>query len=196
MPDRVGGHQRRSAVGHHGRVGRLLNAPVAAAGALADLAIVAMLALIAAEVLCRWLIGVSLQIVDEASGYLLVAATFLGYAVSSRDDALFRVEFLPDRLRGRAAAFHAVVVDLAAVGFTALALIHLSRFVANSADRGVVSATALEMPLWLPQLAMPVGLACLLCALVLRLWADVARLLPMAGGEQFVPVEKDGPQDG
>ena len=173
-----------------GWVKRLLNAPVAAAGALADLAIVAMLALIAAEVLSRWLIGISFQIVDEASGYLLVAATFLGYAVSSRDDALFRVEFLPDRLQGRAAALHAVIVDLAAIAFTGLVLIHLGRFVANSAERGVVSATALETPLWLPQLAMPIGLACLLCALVMRLWVDVARLA------RGTAADEDGRQHG
>lgn len=143
---------------------------------LAEVAIFGMVTLIAAEVVSRNVANVSLLIADEVSGYLLVMMTFCGAGYSVRSGALLRIEFLLFALPRRIRAIVDVVYDLLALVVTATLLYELTRITWSSWDRHMAAATLMETPIWIPQLAMPVGCAILLLAFLLDLRGSLARL--------------------
>ena len=79
-----------------------------------------MMALIAIEVICRGFFNVSLLIVDEVAGYMLVAIMFLGATASFRSGSLLRVEFVLNRLTPRARLIVEGMFDLVGFGFVAI----------------------------------------------------------------------------
>ncbi len=144
---------------------------------LAEIAIFGMVLLIAADVICRNIFRFSLLISDEISGYLLVVMTFCGAGYSLRSGALLRIEFLLFSLPRRARAVVDVIYDLLAMVVTATLLYELGRLTWSTWERKMVAATLIETPLWIPQLAMPLGCAILLIAFMLDLRSSVARLM-------------------
>ena len=154
---------------------------------IAEVAIFGMVVLIAVEVISRNVANVSLLITDEVSGYLLVAMTFCGVGYSLRSGALLRIEFLLFALPRRLRAVVDVVYDLLALAVTAALLYELTRITWSSWDRHMVAATLMETPIWIPQLAMPIGCTILLVAFLLDLRGSLARLFGRA------PVEPPPP---
>ncbi|WP_374445468.1 TRAP transporter small permease subunit [Stella sp.] len=146
----------------------------------AELCLIAMMALITLEVICRSFLGFSLTIVDETCGYLVVALLFLGAAYSLREQALLRVEFIIVALPRRLRAWVELLFDAAALGFALVILYQLARVAFSSWERGMVAPTLMETPIWLPQLAMPAGSL----LLVLGLAAEIARDLRRIAGER------------
>jgi TRAP-type C4-dicarboxylate transport system permease small subunit len=144
---------------------------------IAQIAIVCMMALITADVIARNVFRKSLLISDEISGYLLVTMTFFGIAYSLRSGSLLRIEFilfsLPKRLRGIAD----VLYDLIALAVCLLLLRSLIRFTWITWEREAVAPTLIETPLWIPQLAMPLGMIVLVIAFLLELRGSILRLL-------------------
>ena len=143
-------------------------ARVLARGALglAAAALVASLLTIAYAVLRRYVFGAPVAWTDELVGYLLVASVMLAAA-----DALFggehiAVDIVTERLapRGKRITF---LFGLAAVGATALLLavegIGMVRF---SHQVGLRSNGYLAVPMWIPQLLVPIGALLLLLAAV------------------------------
>ena len=157
---------------------------------IAEVAVFGMVTLIAAEVICRNAANFSLLISDEVSGYLLVLMTFCGAGYSLRSGALLRIEFLLFSLPPRLRAVVDVIYDLLALAVTAALLYELTRITWSSWERHMVAATLIETPIWIPQLAMPVGCTILLVAFLLDLRGSVARLFGRA------PVEPPPPAPG
>lgn len=133
------------------------------------LSLLAMVALIVFEVVARSLFNYSLQSTEELSGYFLVALAFLGLVVAVYEDALFRAEFLIERLTGTArrvfeTAFLGLFIALVVVvDYEAIAL------VVDSYGKGYVASTLLATPLYIPQTLLPVGLTSALVVLVVKL---------------------------
>ena len=145
---------------------RLVNG---AATALAALAILAMAGITAAEVIARFFFDTSFEVADELGGYLLVAAVFLGLGPALAADAMLRVEMIEQRLPGAARRALDVLFHLGALAVSAIALYWIWQHVGSSLRRETVAATWLETPLWVPQLAMPVGVALLIATLLVGL---------------------------
>jgi TRAP-type transport system small permease protein len=145
---------------------RLVNG---AATALAALAILAMAGITAAEVIARFFFDTSFEVADELGGYLLVAAVFLGLGPALAADAMLRVEMIERRLPAGARRVLEVLFHLGALAVSAIALYWIWLHVASSLRRETVAATWLETPLWVPQLAMPVGVALLIATLLVGL---------------------------
>ena len=143
---------------------------------IAEVAMLGMVTLIAAEVICRNVGNRSLLIADEVSGYLLVLMTFCGAGYSVRSGALLRIEFLLFALPRRIRAIVDVVYDLLALAVTSALLYELTRITWSSWARHMVAATLMETPIWIPQLAMPVGCTILVVAFLLDLRGSLARL--------------------
>ena len=154
---------------------------------LAEVAIFCMVSLIAADVICRNVFNFSLLISDEVSGYLLVIMTFCGAGYSLRSGALLRIEFLLFSLPRRVRAVVDVFYDLLAMAVTATLLYELGRLVWSTWERHMVAATLIQTPLWIPQLAMPIGCAILLLAFMLDLRDSLARLFGRAPAETAPP---------
>ncbi len=125
---------------------------------VASAAIVGLLALpVAYDAVARALRSPTIWIFDTTI-YLLIAAAFIGNAYALRTGAHFRMMLLyqlfpswrrfGDRLAYTATALFAGIV-------TALSAQHVYAHFMN----GMGSGTILNMPLWIPQLAIPLGAA-------------------------------------
>ena len=145
---------------------RLVNG---AATALAALAILAMAGITAAEVIARSFLDISFEIADEIGGYLLVAAVFLGLGPALAGGAMLRVEMVEQRLPGAVRRVLDVSFHLAALCVSCVALWWIWVHLGSTWRRETVSATWLETPLWLPQAAMPIGMALLIATLLVGL---------------------------
>lgn len=150
---------------------------------LCEMLIIAMVLVIAAEVVCRGFFNFSLQIAHEVAGYLLVAATFLGIGISLHDRALFRVEFLYSRLPARGQHGLQLVFDLLALGFGVVLDQQLIRLVMSSYARGVREATILATPLYVPQIVMPVGVSLMIIVLLAHIWGNFRALCGLSDEE-------------
>ena len=148
-------------------LGRLISALAALGAGLAMLLVVYMLGHILLEIGLR-LFGRSTFILDEYIGYGVAAMTFLGLPYALEKGGLIRVVLvlkrLPQAWRWPLELF---------ASFTALlAFGWLARYwtiaVARSFQRGIVSETLAQTPLWIPQGTVLVGLYLLCLVLVVR----------------------------
>lgn len=115
--------------------------------------------LVALEVVSRSFFNVSFHMVEEVTGYLVVALTLLGAGLSLRDGTMFRVEFLFDKLPQSIKSGLFVAFSLLGVGMCGVLIWQTCRLVASSYARGNVAPTVLMTPLWIPQMLLPFGLA-------------------------------------
>lgn len=124
------------------------------------LAIVMMLT-IGREVIGRYFFNAPTSWVVELDGYLLVALVYLGGAYILQIDAHIRVDLLYSRLSPRARARADLFAMALAVPFLAFVIWQgalLTWYSWDEHNRSVV----MDWPLWLPELAVPVGAALLL----------------------------------
>lgn len=154
----------------------VLDATLGLTGSVCELLVVAMVVVVTLDVALRNLVGASLMITDELSGYLLVAVTFLGVGLSLRAEALFRVELVVGRLSGRVRAAVEIVFDALALAFTVILDIHLVQHVINSYERMMLSNSAWAVPLYIPQVLMPAGTTLLAVLLALGIGRRLAGL--------------------
>jgi C4-dicarboxylate transporter, DctQ subunit len=129
--------------------------------ALAASALLASLTLIVYSVGMRYFLNRPQAWVDEAVGYLLVASVMLAAAAALRDGEHICVDIVTEKLssRGRRvigfAGLIAVAVTAALLVFEGYGTVEFSRMV------GLRSNGYLALPLWIPQLLIPIGAAVL-----------------------------------
>ncbi|SCK19274.1 TRAP-type C4-dicarboxylate transport system, small permease component [Variovorax sp. HW608] len=138
--------------------------------------VVALIAMMGIEMLVRSAFGWSIQVSNEIGGYALIAITFLSPASGLLLHAFHRVHFLDQRVGRVAQARLRLVFNFAAAVVTTVLLVEMVRFEWLTWNSGDVAATTLMTPLWIPRLAMPVGTALLLWALLRTLAGDWRRL--------------------
>lgn len=145
----------------------------------AILALVGMVAVITVDVITRNFFHFSFQVSDEFSGYFLVVATFLAMPVALASDAFHKVQFLEHSLGPKARVKLQIVVVMLSLAVCCVMEWSLIRFVVLSYYSGSIAMTDLMTPLWLPQLAMPVGLGLLSIVMAALLVVKVAQLRAM-----------------
>lgn len=134
--------------------------------ALAAIALLASLALIVYSVVMRYGVNRPAAWVDELVGYLLVACVMLAAA-----DALFHgehiaVDILTERLGARGKRL-TLLAGLVAVGASAGLLAYEGwDMVSFSRMVGLLSNGYLAVPMWIPQLLVPVGAVLLALAAI------------------------------
>ena len=153
---------------------------------LGGLLVAALVLLVATEIILRSAFDISLLVADEYAGYIVVALVFLGIPYALFHDALLRVDFLFERLRGKKQVVLSLVFDVVCLAITGVLAWYLSRMVLTSFDRGTFSSTPAMTPLWIPQAVMPVGL--LLTALILL--ARIVGRVRILAGRAAVPEPK------
>jgi len=133
---------------------------------VAGVMLVAMAVLINIEILVRGTMGRSTLIADEYSGYLFVWLTLLGFAHALHGGAFLRVEALVNRLPRRWRAWTDVLNGLVGLSVALVCTYATSSLVLASLRFGTLSIQPSATPLWLPQLALPLGFGvlCLLYA--------------------------------
>ncbi|MBP2299690.1 TRAP transporter small permease [Azospirillum picis] len=145
-------------------------------GALSVLLIVVVLALTTAGVVARYVAGHPLEGIDEACGYLVVAMVMAGAAEALRTGHHIRIDLLLGAVGPRGRRWLDAWAHLAVLVFAVLLVRtgwHTALF---SYEFEAYSSGQLELPLWIPQAALPVGAALLglvaLCQLVRTLAGD------------------------
>jgi len=138
--------------------------------AVSAAAMIALTLLITTEVFLRYLFGYSMQFVDDLSGYLLVLMTFFGANHALRSGALLRVDFIFNRFPRRGQRILDVSYDIICSTFCAILTYYFGRLVYSSFTNGVTSATMESTPMFIPQLAMPVGMALMSATFLLMAW--------------------------
>ena len=140
-----------------------------------DWIVVGLVVMMGAEMLVRSAFGWSIQFSNEVGGYALVTITFFALASGQLLHAYHRVHFIENRLSPAGRAWLRLAFDLGALAVTAVLLAELIRFEWITWNSGDVAATSLMAPLWIPRLAMPLGVAGLAWALLRTVLGDWRR---------------------
>lgn len=136
-------------------------------GRLAAAMILLMAGHILIEIFLRSLLATSTYVLDEFVGYAVAAATFLGAGYTLRGDGFIRVGLLLHALEGarrlrRALELVCIVAGLVAAGGL---LWYFAQSAQRHFERGTVSETIAQVPMWVPEGAVVVGLLCLVLSL-------------------------------
>lgn len=166
--------------------------PLYRAGAyLSALSLVAICALISAQILCRLLdvllslvgldtLGWSVPGLSEIAGFLLVGVSFMGLAYTFVEGGHIRVTLLISRLSPRWRVWVEMACLTLAVALTFYLAFFLARLVEDSWTFSEMSYGLLSAPLWIPQSVLTAGILLFALALLEAWWgtAKIALLRP------------------
>ncbi|GGG28146.1 membrane protein [Caldovatus sediminis] len=150
------------------------------AAVLAGMCLVAIAVLVVAQIAGR-LAGVFIRGLDQLSGYLLAAATFLALAHTFATGGHIRVELLLERLpprSRRAVNLACLLLATAVIGYFAW---HAVVTTWQSYEFMEVTVGLLAVPLWIPQSVMAIGLCIMFVAVADALVTALDRRAPARG---------------
>ncbi len=125
---------------------------------LSSFLFIALTILIVTEIVSRSFFNVSTMIAGEYSGYFYLASVFFGLGYTFKEDGHIRITILTSKLptKGKKAIdIFAGTITLALLLFI---LYYTIKMVIESYRFDMVSETVSETPIYLTQLALPVGL--------------------------------------
>ena len=156
---------------------RFLDGLYAGAGVAAALAMAAICVLMLAQAAGREA-GILIRGADDIVAWLCAACAFLALGHTFRSGDLVRVgvflDRLPQRMRWYAELFALTLTAL----FTAYILWALTRFVYDSWQFKEVAQGLIRVPIWIPQLSLPLGIAIFFVAVLDELATVLRRQKP------------------
>ena len=135
-----------------------------AGAVLGGLCLIAILALVIAQVGARWL-GLPLAGAPELAGYAMASSFFLPLGYAFRRQAHIRITLLIDRLTGSWRRMAECLCLTVGLGLAIYLAVFMVRMVQVSHTIGDVSQGADATPLWIPQAGMACGAVLLAVAL-------------------------------
>ncbi|WNC93522.1 TRAP transporter small permease [Paraburkholderia sp. FT54] len=145
------------------------------------LIILAMIGIIGTELVTRNLFGFSFQLSDEFGGYLLAALAFFSLSVCQSHGYFHRVDFVQARLSELGQAVSMVIFDLLSLAFSVILFWQMFLLEHGSWQSGELASTILMTPLWIPQIALPIGAAALCIAVAKSLAMNLVWLAGAIG---------------
>lgn len=136
------------------------------AALFSSVAMILIVLLILLEVFLRSLFNTSTMVTDEYSAYLYVVLVFFGLGYTLATEGHIRVKVVLSRLSERTRLFLDAVVTATAIALTGFALVFSISLVREAYSLRMVSETPSQTPMWIPQLAIPVGLAVFMAQLL------------------------------
>jgi TRAP-type transport system small permease protein len=154
-----------------------------------EAALVVMLVLVAVDIVTRWVFNFSFEVSDEVGGYMLVVICFVSLSACHVNGSFHEVEFVQARLTARGRSISQLIFGLLSLMACGLLAWQFARFELSSWRFGDMAPTYLSTPLWLPRLAMVLGMLALVFSLCRTLIAEAKRLraLATAGSGHDVP---------
>lgn len=159
------------------------------AAAIAAIVLVGMVALILYEIILRYFFASSTFVLDEFVGYGVATCTFLALGYSLEHGSLIRVNVLLNRMSGksrRAIEAFCAAVTMVVVG---MFIWYFWIRVIRHWTRGTTSSSIAQVPMWIPEGAVLLGLAVFwlqLFAYFLRQFADTPPPVEHAEGPQEI----------
>jgi TRAP-type C4-dicarboxylate transport system permease small subunit len=132
------------------------------------------------EIVLRGFFASSTFVLDEFVGYGVAAMTFLALGYALEEGALIRVQLLLTRSPAPARRGLEILGAGLTLALSLFLIAHFWRSVSRNWSRGAVSQSIAEVPLWLPEGLVLLGLV----LFALQLLAHLLRLLQRAGGER------------
>lgn len=130
-----------------------------AAAAVACLIVIAMTLHILFEIVLRSAFATSTFVLDEFVGYGVAASTFLALGYALEHGSLIRVGLLIRRLSGKSRRTVEAFCALSTLWVTSLLLYFMGLTTWRSWTRGRVSTSIAEVPTWIPESLVVLGLA-------------------------------------
>lgn len=134
---------------------------------LAGFLLVSLVLLILTEIFLRSFFDISTMIADEYSGYLYLASIFLSLGYAFSKDAHIRINIITSRLSKKSNKKIDIVAAIITLGVLTFALYRTILFTYDSYDLEMLSENVSETPLYITQLAMPIGITVFILAVVL-----------------------------
>jgi tripartite ATP-independent transporter DctM subunit len=153
---------------------RMANAAGDLSGAVAALALVAMVVIICYEVFTRYVFNDPTSWVTEIATYLLVAISFLGLAYAQKVNAHIRVELLINNVKGKTRTDIELLVNWIGFAFILFCAWQSAAFNYQEWVNGTRNWGLLSTPQWIPELPLAIGFS----LFALTLLADSYKLRP------------------
>ena len=167
----------------------LLSKTIIIGGYAGGLILLSCLVLTMIEVISRYLMARPLMLADELGGYSLVWVSFLGLAYAMKNQAHVRLRVLVGKLPEKWSNWLRVTTLLLAFLYSGVTTVAGVIFVRDAYTRGVKSASWLQVPLFLPQVVIPIGFILLWLAVTLSLLKAIRSI--RAGKPLEVMVDRD-----
>lgn len=140
-----------------------------ASGVVAGICILVTAIIVAYEVILRFVFNAPTEWVNETSVYLVMVSAFLGFAPALAAGKHISVDLILSNLSPKATSVIKIIVSLLGLLFSLVFLYTSAEMVFNSYRLNMLSVSTLRIPLYLPQLALPVGFALLALQFVANL---------------------------
>lgn len=174
----------RASAGHGDAVPGDVSAPTVAPGwieigmlRLSELAVWALVVITFSEIVARTFWNHSFGLSDEIGGYLLIALLFMSLPACHVGKVFHQVELILGRLSPRWHLVSALAIDVLSLFCIAVLTWQMARLAGNSWRSGELSINGLDIPLWIPQSVVTVGMAGLVWALLRSGWRHASRAL-------------------
>lgn len=158
------------------RLSRFWGAVLARSVALCATLILAIGVIVTYEVIARWVFGAPTIWAQEITVYLLIACAFVGLAPTMHAGEHIRIDLLFKRFREGGRSAVELLACLCIAAYAGIAAWGGYEMAAQSFKYGRKSLTLLAVPVWIPQLVVPIGAAMLLIVAIVRAWQVVKQL--------------------
>jgi TRAP-type C4-dicarboxylate transport system permease small subunit len=136
---------------------------------------VVTVSLVAVQVVMRYVFNNSLSWSEELTRFIFVWQVWMGTSIGCKNNNHIRVEILSSALRGRAKTVHSIIGDALVLAFT-IFLVYDGFIVAGSIFRRRMLTPAMQIPMYLMFLSLPVSSICVTARLFPRLLSEIRSL--------------------
>lgn len=145
-------------------------------GTVAGLLVMLCGFMIVYEVICRGMFNAPTEWVMEISTYCVVIAGFLGMGVAYAGKKHIHVDIFLSKMSAKSRCYIEVVTSVIGIFYSYVFMVYAWDMVMLSIEYNNCAPTTLGTPLWIPQMAMPVGMGVLLLQIISTLLEDIIKI--------------------
>lgn len=172
----------RIARGANGFFQHLVNATTLSGRTIAELGVLALIALIVVDVVGRYVFLKPTKVADELGAYMLVGITYFGAAYTLRKGMHIKVTILVDRLSARMRRWLTLLMDSLGLFLVVLLTWQSTKLMMMSLSTDTRSVSVLRTPMFIPELLVPIGLGIFSLEILRQLILQVRDLRKSGGG--------------
>lgn len=133
---------------------------------IASALLIGLVLLILVEIVLRYFFNTSTMRADEYSGYLYLAIVCFGLGYTFLRDGHIRITFLTAKISSKASSWVDIFAGIVTLIVLIFAFVRTVLLVIDSYETGVLSEGVSATPLFIPQLALPLGFLLFILAVI------------------------------